>query len=78
MRLLPGGIFIAVVPPVTDEPDHRRIVDIAEFGEGGSLIGTARLGIADLDALDPSRPDLSETVGDIGLRYWLTGNTRPS
>lgn len=58
------------------DTDERTAYLGIDFGEGGKMVGRARLGRANLDPLTAGRPALSETVGDLELRYWLAGDTR--
>lgn len=58
--------------------DARRTSTLVgvELGRGGPLTGTARLGWADIEALDPSVPAFSGLVGDASLSWRLGGGLR--
>jgi len=55
--------------------DEWNLLGGLEFGEGGPLTGTARVGWAKIDAKDPVLSDLSELIGDVELVYRLNSRT---
>jgi hypothetical protein len=48
---------------------ERTLLPGVDFGEGGRLSGTARLGWTEIDTEDSQRPDFSDVVGNIALAY---------
>lgn len=63
-----------------NDPDRDSVqLDVlagVEFGEGGPLIGRARLGHAQVNLVDPAQPDFSEPIGDLLLRYRIDSRNR--
>lgn len=62
--------------PIQQDTREWRLLGGAEFGEGGRLTGTVRLGWGEIDAVDPSLPDFSDYIGDAELVYRFGTGTR--
>ena len=58
------------------DADDRRLLPGVRFGEGGRLVGTARLGWGAIDAVDARHADYDGLLGDTSLTYRFgTGTT---
>lgn len=62
-------------PAVGRDAEDTRVLPGIDFGRGGPLTGTLRLGRARLDARDPARRDFSGVVGDAKITYRRGGDT---
>jgi hypothetical protein len=62
--------------PVDRDTRERRIMTGLEFGEGGPITGTIRVGWDRIDTADPLLSDLREVVAELELAYQLTSRTR--
>jgi hypothetical protein len=68
--------FVANETPLDRDTTDRRVLGGFDFGEGGSLAGSIKVGWGWINAADPRLADLSELIGEGEVAYRLDSRTR--
>ena len=68
--------FLGSLPDVTRNLDQTTVLPGVDFGLGGTLSGTLRIGATTLDYVDPALEDYTGLAGKAALTYRFTNATR--